>query len=275
MPRYTVDRPYWPHGNPEPAEPEAPRPSFGPCEGRCNSSWRKAMRAYDKAVAEWAKNGCAGREPAAPELDEPWPGDPVFCRRCAVAIRGALRDFPKAYDALASVKFLTRTASADEERRGRSDVPPSPSPGADQQDAILRLACTWEDVLRQHLGHVAATDEFGDARATLASAVEYLNTNYADAIGNPDFGADFGQEIQSAHATVVAMVKNKPVRRHLPAPCPSCDMLTLIQEEGIAGKPWYVECLERAGGCGRLYQESEYLWLTQLLTGGHVQRGAA
>lgn len=274
MPRYTTDRPYWPHSAPE-TEPTEPRPSFGPCEGRCNSSWRRAMRAYDDAVEKWAKRGCAGPEPHVPGLDEPWPGDPVFCRRDTAAIRGALRDLPKAYTALAAVKFMTRSASADEERRGRSDVPPSPSPGADQQDALLRLASTWEDVVRQHLGHASATDAFGDPYATLEHAVDYLNSNYTDAIGHPDFGADFGREIQSAHATVVAMVKNKPIRRHLPAPCPSCDMLALVQEEGIAGRPWYVECLERAGGCGRLYAETEYSWLVQLLTGGHVQSSVA
>lgn len=267
-------RPYWPHSAPEQeAEPEAPRPTFGPCEGPCNSSYRRALRDYDKAFEKWVKNDCKGDEPDPPELDEPWPGDPVFCRRCTWRVRGALRDLPQAYDALAAVQFMTRSASADEERRGRSDVPPSPSPGADQQDAIVRLACAWEDVLRQHLRHVSATDAFGDPRATLAAATEYLNTNYFEIIENADFGADFGRETLTAHRTVVAMVKNKPVRKHLPVPCPSpgCGCKALIQEEGVAGRPWYVECVEHLGGCGRLYAEADWAWFSKLLADGHVQ----
>ena len=112
---FTTPRQYWPHGDPQPAEPEAPRPSFGPCEGRCNSSWRKAMRNYDRFVADWVTAGCIGREPELPEdLNDPWPGDPVFCRRCTATVRGALRDLPKAYEALAAVKFMTRSASVDD-----------------------------------------------------------------------------------------------------------------------------------------------------------------
>jgi hypothetical protein len=69
------------------------------------------------------------------------------------------------------------------------------------------------------------------------------------------------------------MVKNKPVRRHLPNPCPSpgCDVRALIQEEGIAGEPWYVECSERLGGCGRLYSENDWEWFGRLLVDGYVK----
>jgi hypothetical protein len=268
-------RPYWVHSNPDPVnEPVEPRPSAGPCEGRCNSGWRREMRDYDKAVAAWAARGCTGAEPSPPET-EPWPGDPVFCPRDTAIIRSALRELPQAYDALAGVMFLTRTASADEERRGRSDVPPSPSPGADHQDAIVRLACAWEDDLRQHLRHKAATDEFGDPRATLNAAVEYLNINYTAMIERWECGGDFGLEVSAAHRTAVAMVKNKSGRKLLPAPCPSCEMTALVQEEGVARKPWYVECSERLGGCGRLFTENEWSWLVQLLSGGHVEPAAA
>jgi hypothetical protein len=170
--------------------------------------------------------------------------------------------------------FLTRTASADEERRGRSDVPPSPSPGADQQDEICRTVSTWEDDLRQHLKHTAAADT-GDREADLASSVDYLNVNYGAMVERVECAGDFADEISRLHRVAVAMVKNKAVRRTLPPPCPTCEMATLIQEEGIAGKPWYVECSPRLGGCGRLFSESEFDWLVQLLNGGHVTAGAS
>ena len=266
-------RPHW--TDPEPAaDPDPqPRPTGEPCAGRCNSRYRAAVRDYDKALADWTARGHTGARPVWPQI-EPWPGDPVYCPRCAAVIRGALRELPLAYRALASVKFLTRTASADEERRGRSDVPPSPSPGADHADEIQRVIAGWEDAARQHLRHVAATDVFGDPAATLAASVEYLNANYPELISS-EFAADFGGEISRLHSTAVALVKNKPVRRHLPAPCPSCDMAALIQEEGLACKPWYVECSERLGGCGRLFSETDWEWFARLLTGGHVRKTVA
>ncbi len=272
MPKYSS--PYWVHSDPNaPVEPE-PVLSNGVCPHWCNHKWRKAAAAHEKAVEKWIARGCVGAEPQPPEI-EPWPGEPSLCRKCAAVVRNALRELPKAYDALASVKYLTRTSSADEERRGRSDVPSSPSPGADHQDEILRLACAWEDALRQRLGHSAATDAFGNPRATLDGAIEYLNANYQALVDNWDYDIveEFADDIHEAYATAVAMVKNKPVRRHLPTPCPSpgCGLKALIQEEGVAGKVWYVECSERLGGCGRLYSENDWSWFSQLLAKGHVQ----
>lgn len=262
-------RPYWVHSEPEPApEPEPSRHSFGACPSRCNHRWRQAVEAHETAMQKWIGAGCKGDEPQPPEL-EPWPGEPVLCRKCAAIARGALRELPLAYDALGSVKFLTRTASADEERRGRSDVPPSPSPGADHQDEICRTVTAWEDDLRQHLKHAAAADT-GEQRDDLAASVEYLNRNYTAMIERPECAGDFTDEISRLHRIAVGMCKNKSGRRFLPAPCPSCDARALIQEEGFAGKPWYVECTEWLGGCSRLYSELEYEWLCRLLAAGHV-----
>lgn len=256
-------------------EPEA-IPSNGPCSHWCNNKWRKAVKAYNEAVKKWVERGCAGAEPQ-PALLEPWPGEPNVCRKCGTVVRSALRELPKAYDALASVKFLTRSASADDERRGRSDVAPSPSPGADHQDEILRLACEWEDALRRHLGHQAAIDHFGNPQATLAGAVDYLNANYRALADEWDYDIveEFANDIHKAYGTAVAMVKNKPIRRTLPVACPTCDLETLIQEEGAPGKPWYVECSERLGGCSRLFSENEYEFFVLLIKDGHVTTGAS
>lgn len=264
MPRYQPQ--YWPHSDPTP-EPEH-APSAGPCPARCNWRWREAMDAYAKAYEKWTANGCKGDEPEPPAI-EPWPGEPVLCRKCSSIARGALRELPLAYDALAGVKYLTRTASADDERRGRSDVPPSPSPGADHQDEIRRTVNAWEDDLRAHLGHSAAVDT-GPARDDLAASVDYLNRNWQAMVERPECARDFTDEITRLHRITVGMVKNKPGRRYLPAPCPSCDARALVQEEGFARRPWYVECSEHLGGCSRLYSELEYEWLCRLLASGHV-----
>lgn len=268
---YRPARPYWPHSEPEPApEPETHAPSVGPCPSRCNHRWRQAVEAHEAAMQKWIGAGCRSDEPQPPEI-EPWPGEPVLCRKCAAIARGALRELPLAYQALGTVKFLTRSASADEERRGRSDVPPSPSPGADHQDEICRTVSAWEDDLRQHLRHAAAADT-GNRETDLAASVEYLNANYAAMIQRAECAGDFADEVTRLHRITVAMVKNKPIRKQLPVRCPSpgCEVQALIQEEGLAGKPWYVECSERLGGCGRLYAEADWDWFGRLLIDGHV-----
>lgn len=274
MPKY--QGPYWVHSDPNaPDATEVHTPSNGRCPHWCNQKWRKAVEAHEKAIEKWIGRGCKGDEPQPPEL-EPWPGEPNLCRKCASIVRNALRELPHAYDALETVKYQSRTNAADQERRGRSDTAPSPSPGADHQDEILRLACAWEDELRKHLGHQSATDEFGDLRATLLASVEYINRNWQALVDgcDYDFIEEFANDIHGAYATAVAMCKNKPVRRILPVACPTCDMQTLIQEEGVAGKPWYVECSERLGGCSRLFTENEYEYFIRLVKDGHVTTGA-
>lgn len=272
MPRYQGT--YWIHSDPNaPAEPEVHTPSAGPCPSSCNWRWRDAMDDYKEAVEEWGASGCRGNEPQPPEI-EPWPGEPVLCRKCGASARGALRELPLAYKALDGMKYLTRTASADQERRGRSDAAPSPSPGADHQDEIRRTVGMWEDDLRRHLRHDAARDT-GNAADDLTNSVEYLNRNWQAMAERAECAGDFADEIKTLHRTAVAMVKNKTVRRTLPVACPSCDLETLIQEEGAPGKPWYVECSERLGGCSRLFSENEYDFFVLLVKDGHVTTGAS
>lgn len=269
MPKYQPQ--HWPHSDPTTPE-EIHAPSAGPCPSRCNWRWREAMEAYEAAIEKWAARGCRGEEPQPPQT-EPWPGEPVLCRRCASITRGALRELPVAYRALDSMKYLTRTAPADDGRRGRSDAAPSPSPGADQQDEICRTISMWEDDLRQHLHHSAAQDT-GVQHADLAASVDYLNYNWRAMSERAECAGDFADEISRLFRVSVAMVKNKTVRRTLPVACPTCEMETLIQEEGIAGRPWYVECSERLGGCSRLFTENEYEFFIRLVKDGHVTTGA-
>jgi hypothetical protein len=265
---------YWPPSDFDPGyiEDLPALPTAGPCVGPCNHRWRQAAEAYDKAMKKWLNRGRVGEEPRPPEI-QPWDGQPVWCNKCAAIVRRALRELPDAYSALESMKYRSRTSAPDEERRGRADAAPSPSPGADHQDEILRTTCMWEDDLRRHLRHDAATDEFGDLHATLVQASEYLNRNFADMIRREECAKDFGDEVSKLYRNTVAMVKNKPGRKHLPCPCPSagCGVKALIQEEGLAKRPWYVECVEYLGGCGRLYAEHDWDFFALLLTDGHIQ----
>lgn len=257
-------RPY----TPEPPAETQPGPSYCDCPFRCNAPYRRAVKAYEKAYTDWEKSGYQGDQPWPVEL-EPRAGQPVYCLRCAVTIRAALRELPLAYDAVGPGAVLVSTMN-DDEHVARTAALPSPSPGADQQDEIAATMRDWEDMLRRYLGHKAATDVFDDRRATLANSIEYLNTHFRQIITWADdpvvfMAADFGGDVWRLHSSTTRMVKSGPMRRHLPVPCPTCQARTLIQEEGKALEPWSIECVERIGGCGRVFSENEYAWLRELI----------
>lgn len=227
---------------------------MSPCPGRCNASYRKAL--------------------AAGEPDPvPVKGDPVWCLACARMIQQALRMLPLAYQALDAVTFMTREAP---ERVSGSRTPPSPSPGGDAQDEMLRTMTSWEDDLRywakynrspeHHWRHRpgAGRDETAPL-LTLEAACLYLNGSFGLMMEREECAADFGCEILSLFTRAQAMVKNGPQRRRLPLPCPHCDLLTLLQEEGVAGRPWYIVCEVRPGGCGSLYTPEEWDWWVEIL----------
>lgn len=52
-----------------------------------------------------------------------------------------------------------------------------------------------------------------------------------------------------------------PGTHRLPAPCPTCDALTLIRHDGAD----HVTCDSRAGGCGRSWSETQYRRLVLVL----------
>lgn len=224
------------------------------CPGRCNAAYRRALAAGDP-------------DPI------PVKGDPCWCMGCARMIQEALRLMPLAYQALDAVAFMSRDPS---EPVSGSKAPASPSPGGDAQDEMLRTICSWEDDFRfwakynrspQHhwqyrpgAGHDLLTPLL-----TLEAACLYLNGNFGLMMQREECAIEFGGEILSLFTRTQAMVKNGPRRIHLHLPCPRCDMMSVIQEEGVAGRPWYLTCPETAGGCGSLYTPEEWDWWVEVL----------
>lgn len=230
---------------------------MSPCPGKCNSEYRKTVAAGDLHA----------------ELEaHVTHGDPVWCHADAGIVRQALRMMPLAHQALEAVHLMTRDTP---ERVSGSRNPPSPSPGFDAQDEMVRVLTSWEDDLRCWRKYNHPTP--GPPRAgagrdqaypllTLEVAVVYLNAGFHVMMEREECAADFGREIVSLFTRAQGMVKNGPTRRRLPFPCPACDFMTLVQEEGVAGKPWYVCCDTRPGGCGRLYTPEEWEWWIQIQT---------
>jgi Zn ribbon nucleic-acid-binding protein len=61
---------------------------------------------------------------------------------------------------------------------------------------------------------------------------------------------EFAAEVRETLAALRGVLGLTRLRHRLPAPCPDCEMLTLVREDGGD----YVEC----GACHRLWTEDEY-----------------
>lgn len=210
---------------------------------------------------------CAGG--CGETIEYPW------CRRCAGMARGALWSLPLAYEALDSVIYLTPKTA---QRVSGSQAPRSPSPGGDLQDEIYTTVRSWEDDVRSWRRwqdcvpdmriYGPAMDDPVDRLKTVGNAVRYLSIHIEAQLDREECGADFGTEMLSLFRRSRSMVGGGPNKRHLSLPCPACDLRALVAEEGIAHKPWYTVCVERIGGCGRLYTEQEITWATGLMLAG-------
>lgn len=224
------------------------------CPGRCNAAYRRAL--------------------AAGEQDYPAVyGDPSWCMACARMVQQALRLLPLAYQALEAVAFMSREPG---EPVSGSKAPASPSPGGDAQDEILRTMRAWEDDLRfwakynrspQHHWRYrpGAGQDLEAPLLTLEAACLYLNGNFGLMMERQECAVEFGMEIMSLFTRAQSMIKNGPQRKHMQLPCPRCDMISVVQEEGVAGRPWYIMCETRAGGCGSLYTPEEWEWWLEIL----------
>lgn len=188
-------------------------------------------------------------------------GCPVWCRGCALVIRSALRGLPQGYAALSGVGAF-RCSPTDVVRVSGSRERRSPSPAVDLRDELFRAVCVWSGDLRSYLGHVPGRG--GEREVVLAAEVDYLNSHFERMIVRADAARAFGVQMRSLFGTVLGLVKNGPLRSHLIIPCPYCDMRTLFQQEGVAGRPWYTSCETVLGGCGRLFTETEMVWMTEI-----------
>lgn len=218
------------------------------CPGRCNTLYRSGPDTPERAdaYAVW--------------------GDPVWCPGCSGTIRSALRAMPTAYAALAAVPYMTPRPPSDElmTHVSGSRERPSPGPGVDLRHELSRTLCSWEDDMRSYLHSRAAPMPDGSGEA-LTAAVHYLNMNFERMMGRAECAQDFGQEVLHLFQAVLRMVKNGPSRRKLHIPCPRCDVRALVQHEGIAGQPWYTECVRSTwNGCGAFFTEQEMTWAVEV-----------
>lgn len=218
------------------------------CVGPCNRAWRDAELAYQRALQDWYNTDPADRgDKPARHTIQPIPGEPVWCRRCASAIKTALAEL----DDLAALY----AAESDGHRAGPSTEPVSgsrgrrsPSPATDDLDELYSVLHGWETAYR-------GTDpqaRRGYLADSITTVVAWLVTHFDQFITHEHIAVDFGQDVRRWHRMLREKTRTGTGKHTKPRPCPRCDMRSLTWREGDD----YVRC--ENVDCGRMLTMSEY-----------------
>jgi hypothetical protein len=140
---------------------------------------------------------------------------------------------------------------------------PSVSVAVDVQDEVFRSVRGWVAELGGWLG-VEGPVGSGPREEVIVKDVGFLSRFMDRMLSRPTVGAEFGKEMSVLFSTGLRLVKDGPLRSLLLVPCAWCGCRSLMQQEGVAGKPWYTACEVRLGGCGRLFTEDEMAWMAEV-----------
>jgi hypothetical protein len=224
-----------------------------------------ALPEYQRAVEVWQEHTAAGGlvlveplppmhpgEPPAPPT-EYQPGDPVWCSRCAGAIRRALAGLDDLASLLDSWADGHRGATSGEKlgKTGAKATTGSPSPIADTLDALYGALVKTEDDWREARdGYARRPTRARDARARRLT-IAFLLTELRDILNHPG-SLKFGLGVLAWEKRLRALTTEEPVvRRRLAVRCPrtKCRQRALrTRDDG------YTQC----GVCGQLLNEDEY-----------------
>ncbi|GGL27571.1 hypothetical protein H9L10_03620 [Phycicoccus endophyticus] len=233
-----------------------------PCPGPCNHTFRRAENAaLEETARAHSAHAAHGDGPCTPdcvpdraltEHDTPFhPGRPVWCvdvpafndrgelldrlahRGCTSSILTKLRDLPDLASALTPGALNTpRDADIDHGSTSHGGArslahAPSPSPGWDTADEIIRWALHLEDYLRHRLEDPAPPHPY----RTLAEAVAYLHRHGTALLATPD-AARIGRDILDTHRRLERLVGQDRLTHRIPEPCPRCKRKGLRRRDG-------------------------------------------
>jgi hypothetical protein len=248
------------------------------CDGKCNNGYRKAVAAYETAVAEWMdaeetyperldawQNDVAqvGEEAAgpAPERQErpaepdirPWYGEPLWCRRCSASIRACLADIEDLMSLRLAMTDGYEQPGRHGERVGGSKEQRSSSPAHDDLDDMIRWLAGWENAYREAQGARMASYVGVNAPA-LMTLVSRLLPLLDAILAHPDLAHEFGGEVFREHARLQRLTTTRPPMRHKPLPCPRCQRLSLFLHDDETVRCQSSEAVD----CGRIMTAGEY-----------------
>lgn len=215
----------------------------------------------------------------------------TFCDGCTQAVKTALAELPELYVQL-HAELAPGSGTGAPHVSGSREAPlPLRTGHAALIDDIDFVLAQWEDQLRDHLEHSRpprspiAPARRDRRRATLSGAVTYLGVHLAPLLALDQVvirrwvdddhggrwaerlasGADAGDELLQLTARARRALSLTRLVHHLPAPCPSCEQLSLQRESGDE----QVLCTY----CRRTWSEAEYQRLVVVLSSETRARG--
>lgn len=219
------------------------------CPGSCNRSAREAIALHDAALAKYdaGLEALADGDPVPGPPEQPevrlWPGEPVWCGKCAAKIRMRLAELDELAASMASLPPGVRPASRHREnvRVATSRAHRSPSPaGGDDLEYLRWWLLSWESAYRDWNGWKPAPPR-GVMSTVITAACQWLGTRL-DLILQWEFAYDFGIETILLHAQVSAVANAAAEYQHVTDPCPGCHRYLLFQKAGDCIECHYEDC---------------------------------
>jgi hypothetical protein len=227
------------------------------CCGPCNIPYQRARAIFDEAQRNYERDyeiwvterHREGREPIRPEKPRMTPsmGTPIWCGKCTSVVRrelAELDDLAARLLAEAGELHSDTTATRISGSKGRK----SPSPLADLVDELESGLRAWEEDYRGKPVSVRR----GYLTSALTAEVDWLRAHFDQCITHPGYAQDFGRFVRNWHRKMKNAGHAGTVRHKMKRPCPRCDALSLVWEQGSE----YVQCQRRE--CGRMLSYSEY-----------------
>jgi hypothetical protein len=214
-----------------------------PCDGPCNSRWRKAQAEYKKALNEYDPLDADQSRPIPAEI-YPVYGDP-WCPRCKSQIREMLSQIDDAAAILGA--FPPSLNDRSDDKAGKvsgTKTEPSPSSRMDDLEELGEWLRSWESVFRPVVLAVAGIhDDPKPHRGWLATEITtitaWLVFHFDKCITHPDLSVDYGREIRRWHRMLQEKARAGQVDKHVKKPCPRCRLYTLWARDGED----YVRCV--------------------------------
>jgi hypothetical protein len=250
-------------------------PEATPCPGPCNRAWRVAELA---ALEERTKAAAAGRLPAThliPHGVTPRPGRPVWCvdvdifndkgeatgkldhHGCTRTIIDRLGDLPDFATWLSPGKLNTpRNSDIDKTRSkggGAKSIAhaPSPSPGWDTADELIRWLISLEDWLRA----LVRDDPNPAVFRSMTQAVRYLVAHQTPMLADRAEAEQVGLNILATHHRLEHLVGQDRLVHRLTEPCPRCARKGLRRHDGKE--------LVKCTSCRAVWNWDHFEWLAK------------
>lgn len=267
--------------------PEAapPVPREQPCPGRCNARARRAWRAYEEAwgafeqaweayeqaQTDWETvdpetRGDAPEAPEAPQEPTVTPdsyGDPWWCDSCMGAIRRCLAELDDLMPLRLAQADGYQVPAAPAERVNGFGEPPSPSPGQDDLDTIIRTLNQieleyrdirgWSSPPRRGVAAPVLTSQLAWLSSHLDGILTYLNPATVPLERSHTLALAFGEWVLNEHGRLQGLTSTRPPLRHKPLPCPRCRQISLFRHDDET-----IRCHSRDANCGRIMTLKEY-----------------